>query len=156
MPDADAILGTPLMDAFDAEAHAAIKGALVACLQGKWSNHSLRANAVLADGSSVPLEIELSPVDFEGEPAVRTVRRVAEARRRHDQRAADAMRWTRDAATGALQRRFFLQQLTRRCRSRIKAGIRQLVAIQPDKFDTLERRRRPARESRNSSGSSRD
>src|SRR5687768_18127386 len=71
LPDADALVGTPLMDAFDAEAHAAIKGALVACLQGKWSNHSLRANALLADGTSVPLEIELSRVDFEGEPAVR-------------------------------------------------------------------------------------
>ena len=71
LPDADATLGTPLMDAFDAEAHAAIKGALVACLQGKWSNHSLRANALLADGSAVPLEMELSRAEFEGEPAVR-------------------------------------------------------------------------------------
>src|SRR5690606_9847620 len=34
--DADALIGTPLMDVFDAEAHAALKGALVACLQGKW------------------------------------------------------------------------------------------------------------------------
>ena len=82
-------VGTPLMDAFDGEAHAAIKGALVACLQGKWSNHSLRATAMLADGSSVPLDIELSRVDFEGEPAVRLSVRVEEARRRLDQRAAD-------------------------------------------------------------------
>src|SRR4029453_14924192 len=51
--DADAIVGTPLMDAFDPEAHAALKGALVACLQGKWSNHTLKAPALLNDGSTV-------------------------------------------------------------------------------------------------------
>jgi diguanylate cyclase (GGDEF)-like protein/PAS domain S-box-containing protein len=136
LPDAEAILGTPLMDAFDAEAHAAIKGALVACLQGKWSNHSLRASAVLADGSSVPLEIELSPVDFEGEPAVR----LSVASQKRDvgtinEQLTDALE--RDAATGALQRRFFLQQLQQALSQPIKAGIRQLVAIQPDKLDTL-------------------
>lgn len=136
LPDAEAILGTPLMDAFDAEAHAAIKGALVACLQGKWSNHSLRANAVLADGSNVPLEIELSPVDFEGEPAVRlSVASQQRAAGTINEQLTDALE--RDAATGALQRRFFMQQLQQALSQPIKAGIRQLVAIQPDKLDTL-------------------
>jgi PAS domain S-box-containing protein len=136
LPDAESILGTPLMDAFDAEAHAAIKGALVACLQGKWSNHSLRASALLADGSSVPLEIELSPVDFDGEPAVRLS--VASTKRDAgsiNEQLTDALE--RDAATGALQRRFFMQQLQQALSQPIKAGIRQLVAIQPDKLDTL-------------------
>src|SRR4051812_25801245 len=136
LPDAQSILGTPLMDAFDAEAHAAIKGALVACLQGKWSNHSLRASAVLADGSSVPLEIELSPVEFDGEPAVRLS--VASQKRDAgtiDEQLTDALE--RDAATGALQRRFFMQQLQQELSQPIKAGIRQLVAIQPDKLGTL-------------------
>jgi diguanylate cyclase (GGDEF)-like protein len=136
LPDVDAILGTPLMDAFDADAHAAIKGALVACLQGKWSNHSLRANAVLADGTSVPLDIELSRVDFEGEPAVR----LSVASKKRDagsinEQLTDALE--RDAATGALQRRFFIQQLQQAVSQPIKAGIRQIVAIQPDKLQTL-------------------
>jgi EAL domain-containing protein (putative c-di-GMP-specific phosphodiesterase class I)/GGDEF domain-containing protein len=136
LPDAESILGTPLMDAFDAEAHAAIKGALVACLQGKWSNHSLRASALLADGSSVSLEIELSPVDFDGEPAVR----LSVASKKRDagsisEQLTDALE--RDAATGALQRRFFMQQLQQELSQPIKAGIRQLVAIQPDKLATI-------------------
>src|SRR5512138_168269 len=136
LPDAESILGTPLMDAFDAEAHAAIKGALVACLQGKWSNHSLRASAVLADGSNVLLEIELSPVDFEGEPAVRLS--VASQKRNAGsmtEQLTDALE--RDAATGALQRRFFMQQLQQALSQPIKAGIRQLVAVQPDKLEAL-------------------
>jgi diguanylate cyclase (GGDEF)-like protein len=136
MPDVEAILGTPLMDAFEAEAHAAIKGALVACQQGKWSNHSLRANAMLADGTSVPLDIELSPVDFEGEPAVRLS--VASKQRGAgtiNEQLTHALE--RDAVTGALQRRFFVQQLQQELSQPIKAGIRQIVAIQPDKLDTL-------------------
>lgn len=136
MPDVDAILGTPLMDAFDAEAHAAIKGALVACLQGKWSNHSLRATAMLGDGTSVPLDIELSRVDFEGDPAVRLS--VASTKRDAgtiNEQLTDALE--RDAATGALQRRFFIQQLQQELSQPIKAGIRQMVAIQPDKLDAI-------------------
>jgi multidomain signaling protein FimX len=136
LPDADEVLGTPLMDAFDGEAHAAIKGALVACLQGKWSNHSLRASALLTDGTSLPLEIELSRVDFDGEPAVR----LCVAAKKRDagtinEQLTDALE--RDAATGALQRRFFMQQLQQALSQPIKAGIRQLVAIQPDKLETL-------------------
>jgi diguanylate cyclase (GGDEF)-like protein len=136
LPEVDAILGTPLMDAFEAEAHAALKGALVACLQGKWSNHSLRANAMLSDGTSVPLDIEMAPVDFEGEPAVR----LSVASKKCDagtinEQLTDALE--RDAATGALQRRFFVQQLQQELSQPIKAGIRQIVAIQPDKLETL-------------------
>ncbi len=147
LPDADALVGTPLMDAFDAEAHAAIKGALVACLQGKWSNHSLRANALLSDGTNLPLEIELSRADFEGDPAVRLC--VASKKRDAgtiNEQLTDALE--RDAATGALQRRFFLQQLQESLSQPIKAGIRQLVAIQPDKLDATDRGRRPARDRR--------
>jgi diguanylate cyclase (GGDEF)-like protein len=124
------------MDAFEAEAHAAIKGALVACLQGKWSNHSLRATATLADGTSVPLDIELSPVDFEGDPAVRlsVASKKSDAGSINDH-LTDALE--RDAATGALQRRFFIQQLQQALSQPIKAGVRQMVAVQPDKLDTL-------------------
>jgi diguanylate cyclase (GGDEF)-like protein len=136
LPDVDSILGTPLMDAFDAEAHAAMKGALVACLQGKWSNHSLRATAVLADGTSVPLDIELSRVDFEGEPAVRlsVASKKSDAGSMNEQ-LTDALE--SDAATGALQRRFFIQQLQQALSQPIKAGIRQIVAVQPDKLEAL-------------------
>jgi multidomain signaling protein FimX len=136
LPDADAIVGTPLMDAFDGEAHAAIKGALVACLQGKWSNHSLRAAALLSDGTTVALDIELSRADFEGDPAVR----LCVAAKKNDagslnEQLTDALE--RDAATGALQRRFFVQQLQKSLSQPIKAGIRQLVAVRPDKLDSI-------------------
>ncbi len=40
------------MDMFEQETHAALKGALVACLQGKWTDHALKVQALLSDGSS--------------------------------------------------------------------------------------------------------
>jgi EAL domain-containing protein (putative c-di-GMP-specific phosphodiesterase class I)/GGDEF domain-containing protein len=135
-PDTDAVVGTPLMDAFEADAHAALKGALVACMQGKWSNHTLKANATLADGSSVPIEMELSPTEFDGEPAVR----LCVAARKRDsgnlnEQLTDALE--RDASTGALQRRFFVEHLKKALATPIKAGVRQLVAIEPDKLGVI-------------------
>ncbi|WP_129780535.1 EAL domain-containing protein [Peristeroidobacter soli] len=134
--DADALVGTPLMDVFDADAHAALKGALVACLQGKWSNHALKANALLNDGSSVPLEMELSRTEFDGEPAVRLC---FAARKREsgnlNEQLTEALE--RDATTGALQRRFFIEHLKKTLAQPIKAGVRELVAIQPDKLEAI-------------------
>ena len=49
----DALTGTPLMDLFEQETHPALKGALVACLQGKWTDHGLKVQALLSDGSSM-------------------------------------------------------------------------------------------------------
>ncbi|WP_129642940.1 EAL domain-containing protein [Peristeroidobacter agariperforans] len=134
--DADALVGTPLMDAFEAEVHAALKGALVACLQGKWSNHTLKANALLNDGSSVPLEMELSRTEFEGEPAVRLcfAARKRESGNLNDQ-LTEALE--RDASTGALQRKFFIEHLKKALAQPIKAGVRELVAIQADKLDAI-------------------
>ena len=136
-PDADSIVGTPLMDAFDPSAHAAIKGALVACLQGKWSDHSLRAPALLSDGTSVSLDMELTTVEFDGESAVRLS--IASQKRASggelDAQLNDALE--RDASTGTLQRKFFVQWLRESLTQPIKAGVRQLVCVEPDHLSAL-------------------
>ena len=133
---AEAVNGTPLMDTFDASAHAAIKGALVACLQGKWAGHLLRANALLGNGSETTLEIELSKAEFDGEPAVRLS--VAAKKRdggNLDEQLTHALE--RDAATGALQRRFFIERLKKAVSQPIKAGVRQLICVEPDKLSSI-------------------
>jgi PAS domain S-box-containing protein len=134
--EADAVVGTPLMDAFDTETHSALKGALVACLQGKWNDLPLRASAQLADGNKIPLEMELSRAEFDGEPAVRLC---VGAKKREDEPLAeqlsDALQY--DAATGALQRRFFIEHLKKHLAQPIKAGVRQLVSIEPDKLGAI-------------------
>ncbi|MBS0376505.1 MAG: EAL domain-containing protein [Proteobacteria bacterium] len=134
--EADAIRGQPLMDLFDAESHAALKGGLAACLTGKWSDHRLRVTAQLADGTHLPLEMTLSQGEFDGEPVVRFV----VPSRRHDEdeiqrRLADAVRT--DPATGLLHRRYFVEQLRARLAEPVKGGVRYLASIRLDRLDQL-------------------
>src|ERR1700743_3617415 len=56
----DARNGTRRMDLFEQETHPALKGALVACLQGKWSDHGLKVQALLSDGSALALALVLT------------------------------------------------------------------------------------------------
>ena len=74
------------MDAFDPDDHAAIKGALVACMQGKWSGHTLHASALVVSGHHPSLEFQLVRAEFDGEPCVQVVR-AGEGRRRRRVRA---------------------------------------------------------------------
>lgn len=136
--DTDAVVGTPIMDTFDPSAHATIKGALVACLQGKWPHQALRAPAVLHDGSTVALDIDLAPAEFENEPAVQLC--VAARQRDSDgislqQQLTDALE--HDATTGAFQRKFFIETFKQTIASPLKAGLRQLVSIEPDQLGSL-------------------
>jgi multidomain signaling protein FimX len=134
--DAEAMAGTPLMDIFDPSTHAALKGALVACMQGKWSDHSLRASALLNDGSTLPLEIELTVAEFDGDPAVRLcVPSQKKDAGNLDEQLTDALE--HDAATGTLQRKFFVKWLQESLGQSIKAGVRHLVSVQPDRLDAV-------------------
>ena len=56
----DGITGQPVMDLFEESTHAALRGALAACQQGRWSDHTLRANALLNDGTVLPIEMTLA------------------------------------------------------------------------------------------------
>jgi multidomain signaling protein FimX len=136
LTDLDALVGAPLMDAFDSDAHAAIKGALVACMQGKWSDHTLRANALLPNGGVTPLDMELSKTEFDGEPAIRLC--IAATKRDGgslNEQLTDALE--RDAATGALQRKFFIERLQQSLAQPIRAGVRRLASIEADKLDAI-------------------
>ncbi|MGE0114290.1 MAG: EAL domain-containing protein [Steroidobacteraceae bacterium] len=133
---AETMNGQPLMDFFDADSHAALKGALVACLQGKWANHGLKVHALQTNGATLPLELHLQAVELEGDPAVQL--KVAAQKtdtRDLDEQMHDAL--ARDASTGLLQRRFFIERLQTILQQPLRGGVRELVCIQPDKFAAL-------------------
>ncbi len=136
--DPDGLTGQPLMDLFETETHTALKGALVACMQGKWSDHQLRVNALLSDGSVVPLELELGRSEFDGDACVRIS---VPARRDSggaeiEKKLKDALR--RDPSTGLLHRRFFVEELTARLAAPMKGGVRELAYLKPDKFGSIQ------------------
>jgi len=137
-PDGEAILGQPLMDMFDTECHAALKGALVACLQAKWpDDRALRAGGLVSDGSAVPLEIALSQTEFDGEPAVRlSIEAQPQDHRGPEAELSDVIE--RDGTTGLLQRRYFLSRLAAQLAQPLKGGVRQLAVVQADKFAAID------------------
>jgi diguanylate cyclase (GGDEF)-like protein/PAS domain S-box-containing protein len=129
----DALTGTPLMDLFEQETHPALKGALVACLQGKWSGHSLKVQALLSDSSTMSLELILTKADYDNEPAIRIA---ISARNKQDRdlelQLADAVR--NDATTGFLQQRHLIAAITERCAQHMKGGVRQFAYLKTDRF----------------------
>ncbi|HEX4387708.1 MAG TPA: EAL domain-containing protein [Steroidobacteraceae bacterium] len=134
----DGISGEPVMDLFEESTHAALRGALAACLQGRWSAHTLRANALLADGTVLPIEISLVLGEHDGEPCVRLVvpARPREERVHVVQPAAPA----RPEPAGALLRRNeLLGALAQRLASASPGGMRCLALVRIDKFAVVER-----------------
>ncbi|MEL7450896.1 MAG: PAS domain S-box protein, partial [Pseudomonadota bacterium] len=57
--DDEGLIGTPVMDLFDGESQTAIKGALVACAEGKWTDHTLKSRVLSSDGSTLTVEATL-------------------------------------------------------------------------------------------------
>ena len=133
-----AIVGQPIMDVFDESTHAALKGALAACLQGRWSDHVLTVNGYFADGSRRPIELLLTLGEHDGEPCVRLV---VPARVRDEKRIAqeveDAVR--RDGSTGMLHRRPLLEAVSARLATAARGGVRYCAVVRPDRFDTIEK-----------------
>ena len=131
------LLGQPLMDMFDARSHAALKGALVAAAQGRWSGHALSVMALQPAGGSQPLELSFERFEFEGEPAVRL--RVATQKRDLESLAnqlEQAMRL--DSRTGLLRRAAFIESAQARAAQPLKAGLRAVAYLSPDSFDNVE------------------
>jgi len=136
--DAAGLVGQPVMDLFEETTHAPLKAALAACLQGRWSNHTLRAGAILGDGSVVPLELALALAEFDGEPGVRLI---VAAHKRDDRQLARKIEAAvrSDPGTGLLTRRNLLSALQERLGQPVAGGVRYLACVRPDKFGAIER-----------------
>ncbi len=135
-PDDGALVGQPVMDLFDAETQASLKGALAACLQGRWSDHRLKCGARRADGGTVALELLLIIGEYEGEPCAQLI--VAARKRDELQLAtelADAV--CRDPTTGLWQRQHLLRLCNERLAKPPAGGVRCLIILRPDRFATL-------------------
>jgi diguanylate cyclase (GGDEF)-like protein/PAS domain S-box-containing protein len=129
----DALNGTPLMDLFEQETHPALKGALVACLQGKWSGHGLKVQALLSDGSALALELVLTRADYDNEPAVR-IAISAQHKKDSDLEAQLSEAVKNDATTQFLQQRYVIAAMRERAAQNMKGGVRQVAHLKPDRF----------------------
>ncbi len=133
-----AIAGQPIMDMFEQSTHAALKGALSACLQGRWSNHPLSTQIRFADGLHRPFEVVLALGEHDGDPSVQLI--IASRKEESNQLEedlADAVR--RDPTTGLLYRMPLLTAVIERLVTPVRAGVRYFAVVKPDKFATVER-----------------
>ena len=133
-----AIAGQPIMDHFEQTTHAPLKGALAACLQGRWNNHPLSTDIRFADGTHRQLDLVLALGEHEGEPCVQLIisSRKDEARKLEED-LADAVR--RDPATGLLYRTPLLEAVNEQLAEAARGGVRYFAVVKPDKFSTVER-----------------
>jgi multidomain signaling protein FimX len=132
----DELLGSPLMDLVDAGSHAALKGAVVACLKGRWRSGALKIVAK-GVGAKLPLELNLELTSVDREPAVKlSVPRPKVEAREPEDLVEQAVH--KDPATGFYHRRRFLEVLTDRLDTPQKSGVRALAYIRLDKFREIE------------------
>jgi diguanylate cyclase (GGDEF)-like protein/PAS domain S-box-containing protein len=135
---ADSLIGQPIMDLFQESRHAALKGALAACLQGRWNDHTLKLDAQLADGTTLAVETVLSRGEHDGEPCVQLI---VPTRQHDERRIAEELRDAarRDPSTGLLLRGPLLEELAARLATPLQGGVRYLVLMRLDKFASIER-----------------
>lgn len=131
--------GLTFMDLFSPEHQPAIKGALVACGQGRWPPQGIKATGITRHDKPVALVLELEPAVFEEEPCVRV--RVP-ARAEVDAEAISekleaALRL--DQGTGLYGRAHLVERLEARLKEDPPAGVSALVVFQLDDFRGLQR-----------------
>jgi diguanylate cyclase (GGDEF)-like protein/PAS domain S-box-containing protein len=134
------LAGTPVMDLFEPDSQAALKGALVACAKGKWTGPGLRVKALGSDGSALPVEAALDPEKLDGEDCVRI-----ELSSIHDTSSDTGVRSKVDAdpLAGLAHRRRFLEALEERLSEELKGGVRALYQIRLDGLTGLAERLGP-------------
>jgi diguanylate cyclase (GGDEF)-like protein len=110
-----------------------IKGALVACLKQKWDGTPLKMNGLHADGSNVPVEINLERVAIDGDPAVRIVVAGSQSTEESPEQLLEQTLF-KDPVTGFYHRHYFIDKIEERLQTNVKGGVRAIVYIRPDNF----------------------
>jgi multidomain signaling protein FimX len=131
--------GLTFMDLFAAEDQPAIKGALVACAQGRWPAQGIRATGVSRHDKPIAISLEFEPASFDEEPCVRVrvPARPAEDDDAVAERLAAALRL--DPGTGLYGRAHLLECLDARLAEEPPAGVQGLVLFRVDDFHGLQR-----------------
>ncbi len=130
----DEVIGMPVMDTFEAESHAALKGALIATIEGKWqSGEKLIVKSVIEFNDTNEFHLEFRKFDLDDGPCVQI--RIAPQLRVAEEPTKlvhDALK--RDPTTLFYHRSQFVERISKRLRKRPAQGTHCLVYIKPDKF----------------------
>ena len=131
------VAGMPLMDSFDSEQHAALKGALIATIAGKWQrDEKIEARPQIDGGESDPLQLEFRKVDFDNTPTVQIQIVLPDRSLMEPTKLVhDALK--RDPTTLFYHRAQFLERIKKRMGRKPKSGLHVLAYVKLDNFGKL-------------------
>ena len=130
----DDLVGMPVMDTFESESQAALKGALVATIAGKWQrSEKLVVKSLIDSGDAEELRLSFRKIELDDGPCVQV--RIAPRSRATEEPTMlvhDALK--RDPTTLFFHRSQFIERITKRLKRKPASGTHCLVYIKPDKF----------------------
>jgi multidomain signaling protein FimX len=131
--------GLTFMDLFLPEHQPAIKGALVACTQGRMPPQGIKATGLTRHDKPVALVLEFEPATFDEEPCVRVriPARAAVSDEALAERLNAALRL--DPGTGLYGRHHLLKCLEARLAEEASAGVQALVLFALDDLPAVQR-----------------
>ncbi len=136
----DEVVGLPLMDNFEAESQAAIKGALIAAIAGKWAvDEKLIAQSQVISDDTNEVHLEFRKFIFDNGPCVQV--RISASQKPSDEPTKlvhDALK--RDPTTLLFHRAQFLDRVKKRLHKKPSSGTHVLAYVRVDNFsDVLEK-----------------
>ncbi len=136
------LIGQPVMDLFEETCRPALKGALSACLQGRWSGHALKAGVLRTDRPAVSTEVVLGLAEYA--PYGLCIQLTVPAARHEppdEHRRIEKLEQAAciDRTTGLLHRRELLETLRSRLAVALQGGVRCLALVRLDGFAAIER-----------------
>lgn len=130
----DEAVGLPLMDNFDSDSQAAIKGALVAAIAGKWaSDEKLIAKSPVTSDDVNEVHLEFRKFAFENGPCVQVKVSAPDKDSMEPTKLVhDALK--RDPTTLFFHRAQFIERLQKRLARKPSSGTHVLAYVKVDKF----------------------
>jgi diguanylate cyclase (GGDEF)-like protein len=135
--DRQELIGLPIMDSFEPESRAALKGALVAAIADKWQkDEKLVVKAHIDTGDAEELHLAFRKIDLDDGPSVQI--RIAPQLKIAEEPTKlvhDALK--RDPTTLLFHRAHFLERVEKRLTRKPASGTHCLVYVKPDDFRSI-------------------
>ena len=133
----DEVIGLPLMDNFDSESQAAIKGALIAAIEGKWqANEKLIAKSHVINEDTDEVHLEFTKFVFDDGPCVKVcISPPDKSSQEPTKLVHDALQ--RDPTTFLYHRSQFLDRIKKRLRKKPSSGLHALAYVRIDNFEKV-------------------
>jgi diguanylate cyclase (GGDEF)-like protein len=131
------ITGMPLMDSFESENQAALKGALIATIKDKWQpQEKLKVKPCIDGGETEPLDLRFAKIDYDGAPCVQICIVPPDSSTAEPTKLVhDALQ--RDPTTLFYHRGQFLERLAKRLKKKPKSGLHVLAYVRIDNFGAV-------------------